>query len=108
MLMEMRKEPSPLKILYVLDNSDRIIAFDMFYVHSNVATYYIGWNSSEEGRKNYLNNLLLFYAAIELKKMGIKKLDLGGIEYIHTESIARFKDGMKPKHFRQIGEFIKV
>ena len=38
----------------------------------------------------------------------VKKLDLGGIEYIHTESIAKFKDGMKPMHFRQIGEFVRI
>ena len=106
-LKQMQMESSPLTIFYVLDDNKKIVAFDMFYVHSNAATYYIGWNS-EEGRKNYLNNLLLYHAAISLKKNGIKKLDLGGIEYIHTESVAKFKDGMRPKHFRQIGEFIKV
>lgn len=89
------------------NDEDIIIAFDIFYTHGDAATYYIGWNS-DEGRKNYLNNLLLYHAAISLKNMGIAKLDLGGIEYIHTESVAKFKDGMKPRHFRQLGEFIKV
>lgn len=107
MLREMEKEPSPLKIFYVVNEKNEIIAFDMFYIHSNAATYYIGWNNSEEGRRNYLNNLLLFHSAIALKNMGMKKLDLGGIEYIHTESVAKFKDGMKPDHFRQIGELLK-
>ena len=106
-LNELGKASSPLVIYYVLNENNEMIAFDMFYRHSDAATYYIGWNS-EEGRKNYLNNLLLYHAAISLKRLGIKKLDLGGIEYIHTESVAKFKDGMKPKHFRQIGEFIKV
>lgn len=106
-LENLGKEPSPLKILYVLNEAEEMIAFDMFYVHGKDATYYIGWNS-EEGRRNYLNNLLLYYGAIALKKMGVKKLDLGGIEYIHTESIAKFKDGMKPMHFRQIGEFVRI
>ena len=90
-----------------MNEAEEMIAFDMFYIHGKDATYYIGWNS-EEGRRNYLNNLLLYYGAIALKKMGIKKLDLGGIEYIHTESIAKFKDGMKPMHFRQIGEFVRI
>ena len=63
---------------------------------------------NEEGRKACLNNLLLYHAAIELKKEGVEILDLGGIEYIHTESIAKFKDGMNPKHFRQMGEFVKI
>ena len=107
LLDEMKKSPSPLKIFYVKNDEDIIIAFDIFYTHGDAATYYIGWNS-DEGRKNYLNNLLLYHAAISLKNMGIAKLDLGGIEYIHTESVAKFKDGMKPRHFRQLGEFIKV
>ncbi len=107
LLNEMKKSPSPLKIFYVKNDADSIIAFDMFYIHGDAATYYIGWNS-DEGRKDYLNNLLLYHAAISLKNMGVEKLDLGGIEYIHTESVAKFKDGMKPRHFRQLGEFIKV
>ena len=98
---------SPLRIFYIENEICEIIAFDIFYCHANDATYYIGWNSGE-GRKKYLNNFLLYYAALELKKEGVRKLDLGGIEYIHTESIAKFKDGMKPEHYRKMGEFIKI
>lgn len=99
--------PSPLCFFYIENSEHKIIAFDIFYKHVNTATYYIGWNS-EEGRKNYTNNLLLFYAALSLKESGVKQLDLGGIEYIYTEGIAKFKDGMNPKHYRQMGEFFKV
>ena len=98
---------SPLRIFYIENDEHEIIAYDIFYKHVNDATYYVGWNSNE-GRKKYLNNLLLYYAAISLKAEGVRQLDLGGIEYIHTESIAKFKDGMKPVHFRQMGEFIKI
>lgn len=97
----------PLRIYYIENEEKEIIAFDIFYRHVNAATYYIGWNS-QEGRKSYLNNFLLYYAALELKREGVETLDLGGIEYIYTESIARFKDGMNPKHYRQMGEFFKI
>lgn len=98
---------SPLRIFYIENDANEIIAYDIFYRHVNDATYYVGWNSNE-GRKKYLNNLLLYHAAISLKAEGVRQLDLGGIEYIHTESIAKFKDGMRPTHFRQMGEFIKI
>ena len=97
----------PLRIFYVKNAEEEVVAFDVFYRHEKAATYYIGWNN-EEGRKACLNNLLLYHAAIALKGEGVEALDLGGIEYIHTESIAKFKDGMNPQHFRQMGEFIKI
>ena len=100
-------QPSPLRFFYIENEEHQLVAFDIFYKHTNAATYYIGWNS-EEGRKNYANNLLLYYAALSLKESGARRLDLGGIEYIYTESIAKFKDGMKPKHYRQMGEFYKI
>lgn len=98
---------SPLRIFYVENEEHQIIAYDIFYRHVNDATYYIGWNSAE-GRRKYLNNLLLYHAALRLKEEGVRNLDLGGIEYIYTESIAKFKDGMKPEHYRRMGEFIKI
>lgn len=108
LLQSMRQIPdSPLRVFYIENENQEIIAYDIFYRHANDATYYVGWNSNE-GRKKYLNNLLLYHAAIFLKEEGVRTLDLGGIEYVHTESIAKFKDGMNPTHFRQMGEFIKI
>ena len=100
-------EESPLRYFYVEDGDGKLMAYDIFYKHGQTSTYYIGWNS-EKGRKQYLNNFLLYHAAILLKEEGVKTLDLGGIEYIHTEEVAKFKDGMMPTHFRQMGEFIKI
>lgn len=108
MIKAMHDHPDkPLRFYYVESVEGDLAAFDIFYKHGTTATYYIGWNS-EVGRKDYLNNLLLYNAALSLKKESVKVLDLGGIEYIHTEAIAKFKDGMNPSHFRQMGEFIKV
>lgn len=97
---------SPLKLFYILNESNDLIAFDFFYITTNFGLYFIGWNN-DEGRKMYVNNLMLFHALSILKEMGVKWLDLGGIDYINTEENARFKDGMSPLHIVLPGEFIK-
>ena len=97
---------SPLKVFYITNADDDIIAFDIFYSTENFGLYFVGWND-DEGRKMYVNNLLLFHAAEYFKNLGGRWLDLGGIDYIDTEENARFKDGMRPKHIRLAGEFIK-
>lgn len=96
---------SPLTIYY-LEKNDKIIAFDIIYIQNKIGHYLVGWNSVE-GRKEYLNNFLLFNIVISLKKKGLLYFDLGGIDYILTEEIAKFKDGMKPEHYQLMGEFIK-
>lgn len=100
-------EDQPLRFFYVEDEEGKLLAYDIFYRHGQVATYFIGWNS-EEGRKQCLNNLLLYQAAVHMKEEGAMTLDLGGIEYIQTEAVAKFKDGMMPTHYRQMGDFYKV
>jgi len=99
-------EDSPLRIFYIEDN-DLILAFDMFYEHGNAATYYVGYNS-DLGRKMCLNNLLLYHAAVYFQKKGKSCLDLGGIEYVYTEEIAKFKDGMSPVHYQLMGEMMRI
>lgn len=99
-------QESPLKVFYITNAADDIIAFDIFYSTKNFGLYFVGWNN-DEGRKMYVNNLLLFRAAEYFKNKGCRWLDLGGIDYIDTEENARFKDGMRPKHIRLAGEFIK-
>ena len=66
----------------------------------------VGWNSAE-GRKYYLNNLLLYKAIIGAKEKGMQTFDLGGIEDIYTESVAKFKRGTKPVEYRLAGEFVR-
>lgn len=101
-----KANPSPLRVFFAEDKDHSIMAYDIFYLHVNSATYYVGWNS-EGGRRHNLNNLLLYKAAVAFHNEGMKYLDLGGIEYIHTEEIAKFKDGMNPEHYRTMGEFIR-
>lgn len=96
----------PLKVFYITNANNSIIVFDIFYFTDNFGLYFVGWND-DEGRKMYVNNILLYKAAETFKEKGCKWLDLGGIDYIDTEENARFKDGMKPKHVRTAGEFIR-
>ena len=98
---------SPLNIYYILNISEEIVAFDIIYKQNKWAHYLIGWNS-KEGRKNNLNNFLLYFIAIDLKNDGIEKFDLGGIDYIYTEDIAKFKMGMNPECYQLMGEFFKI
>lgn len=93
-------------VFYIINDTDEIIAFDIFYSTDNFGLYFVGWND-EEGRKMYANNLLLYHAVCKFKARGARWLDLGGIDYIDTEENARFKDGMRPRHIRLAGEFIR-
>ena len=99
------KKASKLEILYI-EIEEEIIAFDIFYVNDNFGLYLVGWNGPL-GRKMYANNLLLYTEVVHLLERGIHWMELGGIDYIETEENARFKDGMKPKHYQLSGEFIK-
>lgn len=99
-------EDNPLHVFYVTNDSNRIIAFDIFYASDGFGLYFVGW-IDDEGRKLYVNNLFLYNAVRMFKEKGVRWFDLGGIDYVVTEENARFKDGMHPKHIRLVGEFVK-
>ncbi|MDE5977652.1 MAG: GNAT family N-acetyltransferase [Turicibacter sp.] len=86
------------------DNQDNI-AFIMIALHSKTATYYIGW-SNEEGYKSNANRLLLWKAIEKLKELGVEWLDLGGVDWINTRSIADFKIGSGCNLFQYVGEYV--
>lgn len=81
-----------------------IVGFVMLARHDNNATYYIGW-SSEMGYQHNVNKLLLWTAVLKLKEIGVRWLDLGGIDNVHTKNIADFKLGMGCEYFETAGEF---
>lgn len=81
-----------------------VVGFVMLAMHDKSATYYIGW-SSDKGYQHDVNKLLLWIAVLELKKIGVRWLDLGGIDNIHTKNIADFKLGMGCEYFETVGEF---
>ncbi|MEM9168990.1 MAG: peptidoglycan bridge formation glycyltransferase FemA/FemB family protein [Pseudomonadota bacterium] len=65
----------------------------LFLRHGEDATYHIGW-SGEDGKALNAHNLLLWEAVLELKKSGVRTLDLGGIDTDNNPGIARFKLGV--------------
>lgn len=68
----------------------RTIASMLFLLHGPGATYHMGW-SDEEGRRRSAHNVLLWQAMLHLKKQGIRRLDLGGINTHDLPGISRFK-----------------
>ncbi len=64
----------------------------LFLIHGSGATYHVGW-SDEAGRKASAHNLLLWRGIEHLKKLGIERLDLGGVNTRHLPGISRFKLG---------------
>lgn len=96
-----------LDVYSAYDSEGSLLGFDIFYMHGQTSTYLVGWNSSE-GRKYYLNNLLLYKAIVGAKAKGMQIFDLGGIEDIYTESVAKFKRGIKPMEYRLAGEFVRL
>ncbi len=100
-------DESPLRMYRVENDDGDIIAFDIFYVCDNYVLYLVGWNGSE-GRKAYVNNLILFTALMDAKEKMVPWFELGGIDFINTPENARFKMGMNPVIYRTLGEFVRV
>lgn len=88
--------------IYAAEHQDQIVAAMVFLLHGSHATYHIGW-SNEDGRRLSAHNLLLWHAVRKLPKLGISKLDLGGINTHDSPGIARFKLGAGGKVKRLCG-----
>lgn len=68
------------------------VAAMLFLVHGTGATYHIGW-SNEAGRALSAHNLTLWRGIKALRRQGVTRLDLGGLNTADTPGIARFKLG---------------
>lgn len=80
------------------------IAFVLFVRHGRSATYLVGW-SSQEGRENAAHHLLLWKGLCMLKEIGIKELDLGGINDDGAQGIKTFKEGLGGRAVRYVGRY---
>lgn len=101
-----KQEQPPLEVLTAHNESGEMIAYKVLYVHGNTGTSFIAWNT-DEGLQKQARTLLIFESALRLKEMGCKYYDLGGIDDITTEAVARFKRGTGDTDYRLMGEFIK-
>ena len=80
------------------------IAAMLFLVHGSGATYHVGW-ADEAGRKANAHNLLLWRGIEHLKKLGVQRLDLGGVNTRELPGISRFKLGTGGQVLRLAGTF---
>jgi lipid II:glycine glycyltransferase (peptidoglycan interpeptide bridge formation enzyme) len=78
---------------YRADWGKNAVAGMIFLVHGSTATYQVGWGN-EQGRQERAHHVLLWRAIQELKAMGIRRLDLGGVNTQRSAGLARFKMGL--------------
>lgn len=72
--------------------------------HGAGCTYALGWNAAE-GRQLNSGNVLLWRAIVEMKRLGSKWIDLGGLSDFKASGIAGFKRGLGGREYRLAGEF---
>jgi hypothetical protein len=98
--------PAPIISINIVESGNRI-AGALFLLHGNSATYHIGW-SNPRGRELNALNLILFNALKALNKVGIRWLDLGGLETSAGSSagIARFKLGLGAPPYTLVGTYL--
>lgn len=90
---------------YVKGESGEIISFRMVAIHFKTAMSYISWCNSEGYKKN-VNRYVEWESIKYLKANGYEWFDLGGIDMVHTRSIAEFKLGTGCKYVNLLGEYL--
>lgn len=81
------------------------VAGVLFLLHGQGATYQIGW-SSDGGRQANAHHILLWQARLELKKRGVKDLDLGGFnDDENAEGLKKFKMGTGATPYKLVGQY---
>ena len=88
--IEAHAQPARAYLMATTRHQGRVIAAMLFLLYGSGATYHIGW-SDEEGRKLSAHNVMLWQAMLHLKKQGVQRLDLGGINTHDLSGISRFK-----------------
>ena len=97
---------SPLEVLTAYNKDGVMIAYKVLYKHGNCGTSFIAWNT-DEGRAKQARTLLIWSSMLRLKELGYKYFDLGGVDDINTEEVAKYKRGAGGLDYRLAGEFIK-
>ncbi|MFX0540115.1 GNAT family N-acetyltransferase [Roseovarius sp. S4756] len=79
-------------LMLIAEDAGAPIAFMLMLLHSDMATYHIGWTGAC-GRALNAHTLLLWRASCLLAQSGYSALDLGRTDAAQTPGIARFKLG---------------
>jgi len=81
------------------------VAGALFVRHGLTASYEVGW-TGQEGRERKAHNLLLWKGLLALKKAGVRRLDLGGLDETEAAGPAHFKRGLGGTPFTLAGTFV--
>ncbi|MDG4648057.1 GNAT family N-acetyltransferase [Roseibacterium sp. SDUM158017] len=79
------------QLFVVMRGAERLAAM-LFLRHGAGATYQIGW-ISDAGRRASAGNLCLWRAMLELRELGVTRIDLGAADARCAPGLARFKTG---------------
>lgn len=80
------------------------VAGVLLVAHGATATYLLGW-TGPEGRKSHAQHLLLWRGLQEMRRRGLRWLDLGGVNAA-APGVARFKLGLGARLHTLAGTFI--
>lgn len=71
------------------------------------ATYLIGW-SSELGKTLYVNQSLLWRSIESAKESGKISFDLGGIDFVNSPGVAKYKSYLNGENYQLVGTYLYV
>jgi len=98
---KMTKSEQPV-LVFRAHSGDDAVAGICIVRHGNDATYLLGWNG-DQGRRLNANHLLLWYAMLHLKKLGVTDFDLGGFDEENVPGISKFKKGIGGEVYSNVG-----
>lgn len=97
-----RSRPAGIVVLTAM-LADKPVGAMLIAKFGMAAEYYLGWFGAPEGRKVNSGNFLYWHAALEMRKAGLRWLDLGG--YYSNDKFGHFKQGMGGAEYKLIGEW---
>jgi hypothetical protein len=78
--------------LFTVTRGGEVVAAMLFLRHGATATYQVGW-TSPAGRAASAGNLCLWRAMLELRELGVGRIDLGAADLQAAPALVRFKTG---------------
>jgi len=104
-MFDMSSDSFQIKVYQTLGEDNIQTSGFVFIAYTgNTATYLVGW-SSEIGRAQQANYLLIWKSIEDAKKAGLSWFDLGGINANTPKGVAHFKNGVNAEPFQNIGEY---
>ena len=96
-----------LKVYQTFDIDNNLSGFVFISHHGDTANYLIGWTSNE-GRRQQANYILLWHSIIAAKNKGLVWFDMGGVNENTTQGIKHFKEGINGEYYSLSTNFYKI